>query len=140
LIRFGNICVNDIDSSIGNLTGSQTFVPATWLVNPVQGDFAELSCQELPLQNQVFRTLPSVKFDILAQFTSHSSLPPYLYGKRFFLSCPKQNKMFFQQQLGLQTYNIQYDNPSQYIDDQSQPLFTLVNSLEDYDALCSSLE
>jgi len=140
LIRFGNICVNDIDSSIGNLTGSQTFVPATWLVNPVQGDFAELSCQELPLQNQVFRTLPSVKFDILAQFTSHSSLPPYLYGKRFFLSCPKQNKMFFQQQLGLQTYNIQYENPSQYIDDENQPLFTLVNSLEDYDALCSSLE
>jgi len=144
LIRFGNICVNDIDSSIGNLTGSisGTFVPATWLINPVEdgSGFSDYSCQELPLQSQVGRSLPSIKFDILAEFTSHSSLPPYLYGKRFFLSCPKQNIIYFDQVDALDPYHIQYANPSQYIDTlNTQPLFRLVNTLEGYENLCATI-
>jgi hypothetical protein len=139
LIRFGNICVNDIDSSIGNINDSMSFIPSTWLQNPVQGSsFSSLSCQELPLTNQVTRASGSLKYDILAEFTSHSSLPQYLYGKRFFLSCPQENNMGFSAQSGGNTYTIKYQNPSQYIGEDDHPLFTLVNSLEDYRLLCAS--
>lgn len=140
LIRFGNICVNDIDSSIGNLDSISimSFLPSTWLQNPVQGTFSSLSCQEIPLQNQVTRVLPSIKYDILAEFNSHSSLPPHLVGKRFFLSCPQQNNIGFTPQTGGQTYTVKYQNPQQYLGEDDQPLFTLVNTLESYVKVCAS--
>jgi hypothetical protein len=39
-------------------------------------------CADLPIENEGL-----YKFVLLAQFTSHSSIPPYLQGKQFFTRC-----------------------------------------------------